>query len=206
MLFVIMPAKDPRVDAYIAKSATFAKPILKHVRLTVHENCPEVEETIKWGMPSFMYKGILCGMAAFKEHCSFGFWKASLILDKNGKPADAGMGSFGKLRSVKDLPSKKILAAYVRKAMELNDKGVKPPARTKPKQHVPLVVPADVKAALKKNKKAAATFANFSYSHQKEYLQWFTEAKQAETRKRRLAQAIEWMAEGKPRNWKYQNC
>jgi uncharacterized protein YdeI (YjbR/CyaY-like superfamily) len=201
-----VPSQDPRVDAYIKKSADFAKPILKHIRQTVHEACPQVEETIKWGMPSFMYKGILCGMAAFREHCSFGFWKSSLVLANNGKPADEGMGSFGKIRSIDDLPEKRVLTAYVRKAAELNEKGVKPRTRKQPTRRVPLVVPSYLAAALKKNTQAASTFNAFSYSHQKEYVEWLTQAKQDATRERRLVQTIEWLSEGKKRNWKYANC
>jgi uncharacterized protein YdeI (YjbR/CyaY-like superfamily) len=201
-----MAIKDPRVDAYIAKSGDFAKPILKYIRQTVHETCPEVEETLKWSMPTFMYKGILCGMAAFKEHCSFGFWKSSLILERNGKPADEGMGSFGKLRSVGDLPPKRVLAGYVRKAMDLNEEGVKPAARKKAKERSPLIVPPYLTAALKKNKEAASMFESFSYSHKKEYVEWLTEAKQEATRERRLAQTLQWLSEGKKRNWKYENC
>jgi uncharacterized protein YdeI (YjbR/CyaY-like superfamily) len=201
-----VPSKDPRIDAYIAKSADFAKPILKHIRQTVHEACPQVEETIKWGMPSFTHKGILCGMAAFKEHCSFGFWKSSLLFDKNDKSADEGMGSFGKLRSVNDLPAKSVLAGYVRRAAELNEKGIKPTPRKKATGGAPLVLPSYLTAALKTNKKAGSTFDAFSYFHKKEYVEWLTEAKQDTTRERRLAQTIEWLSQGKKRNWKYESC
>src|SRR3954452_3610237 len=123
-----MAKTDPRVDAYIERSAPFAKPILKHIRKVVHRGCPDVEETIKWGMPHFDYKGVMCGMAAFKAHCAFGFWKGSLIIDAQNKSADA-MGQFGRITSMKDLPPKRTLQGYVKKARELNDAGIKPPAR-----------------------------------------------------------------------------
>jgi uncharacterized protein YdeI (YjbR/CyaY-like superfamily) len=201
-----MGTRDPRVDAYIAKSAEFARPILSHIREVVHAACPDVEETMKWSFPNFMYKGMLCSMASFKEHCSFGFWKASLILEKGSENAEKGMGHFGKLTRVSDLPSKKVLTGYIKKAMQLNDEGVKAPSRVKKKAPKPVVVPEDLETALKKNKKAAESFAKFSPSHQREYIEWITEAKTEATRTRRLATAIEWMAEGKPRNWKYMNC
>lgn len=200
-----MGQKDPRVDAYIASSAEFAQPILRHLREVIHAACPEVEETLKWRMPSFMYHGILCGMAAFKQHCTFGFWKGSLIVDKNGQNLDDAMGQFGRLTSVKQLPPKKVLAGYIHKAMELNESGAKAPAKPKPKKK-PAVVPPDLAAALKKNAKARAAFENFSPSHQREYIEWITEAKREETREKRLQTTIEWLTEGKPRNWKYMNC
>ncbi|MBI2683036.1 MAG: YdeI/OmpD-associated family protein [Acidobacteriales bacterium] len=201
-----MGKKDKRIGAYIAKSAPFAHPILKHVRKLVHQACPDVEETLKWSAPTFMYKGMLCGMAAFKQHAAFGFWKGSLILDKAGKPVEQSMGNFGRLTSLSDLPPDKTLIGYIKKAMELNDSGVRSPARAKTKEKKPLVVPPYLKAALQKNKKAQATFEGFSYTNKKEYVEWLTDAKQEETRDRRLAQALEWMAEGKIRNWKYANC
>lgn len=198
-----MGKKDPRVDAYIARSAPFAQPILKHIRKQFHANCPEVEETLKWSMPSFMYKGMLGGMAAFKQHAALNFWKHKLVIGSE-RPSDA-MGSFGRLTSVRDLPSDKEITALIKKAMRFNDDGVKI-ARSRPKVKAPLKPPAYFLAALNKNKKAKATYDDFSYSCKKEYLEWITEAKTEETRNRRLAQAIEWMAAGKPRNWKYANC
>jgi uncharacterized protein YdeI (YjbR/CyaY-like superfamily) len=201
-----MAKTDKRIDAYIAKAAPFAQPILRHLRKLVHQGCPEVEETIKWGMPSFTHKGILCGMAAFKQHAVFGFWKGSLILDNKGPRVDEAMGNFGRLTSLKDLPADKVMLGHIRKAVALNEAGVKTPARTKTKQRKPLRVPEYLKAALRKNKKAQATFDGFSYSHKKEYVEWLTGAKQEETRQRRLALAIAWMAEGKSQNWKYEKC
>ena len=197
-----MGTRDPRIDAYIAKSPEFAQPILTHLRAVVHEACPNVEETTKWSSPHFDYHGMMCGMSAFKEHCAFGFWKASLVLDdKNNKAQDA-MGHFGRITSLADLPPKKTLMRYIKKAMELNEQGIvakRPPKRPKK----PIAVPPYFTAALKKNKKALATFEGFSPSHQREYLEWITEAKTEETRQRRLATAVEWMAEGKARNWRY---
>lgn len=200
-----MPTLDRRIDAYIAKSADFAKPILTYVREVVHAACPDVEETIRWGMPSFTYHGILCHMAAFKEHASLGFWKGSLVLEKKGASDDAGMGNFGRLTSVKDLPPKKILAGYIKKAMKLNQAGIavaKPKAKPKP----PPKTPPYLAAALRKNKKAAAHYAAFSPSMQREYVEWLTEAKTDATRDRRLETAVAWIADGKRRNWKYENC
>jgi uncharacterized protein YdeI (YjbR/CyaY-like superfamily) len=202
-----MPTRDPRVDAYIAKSAEFARPILKHIRKLVHVGCPDVMETMKWSFPHFDYKGMLCSMAAFKQHCTFGFWKGALIFDQGkglaGKTEEA-MGQFGRITALSDLPSDEALLGYVQKAVQLNDDGVKLPARSKPSTKKPLVVPVDLAAALKKNPEAQATFGDFSPSHRKEYVEWITEAKHEETRARRLATAIEWMAKGKPRNWKYE--
>lgn len=206
-----MSHRDPRVDAYIANAAPFAQPILQHVRAIVHEACPDVEETIKWGMPSFVYGGgILCGMAAFKAHASFGFWKHALVVGEGGAAEGGervGMGSFGKLASVRDLPPKKQLAAYVRKAAALNAPG---PRAAPGKAGVargtakPAPVPTpEFEAALRRHKAAAATFKAFPPGQQREYVEWIAEAKRADTRDRRIAQAVEWLAEGKPRNWKY---
>lgn len=193
-----MGKKDPRVDAYIARSAHFAKPILRHIREVVHKGCPEVEETIKWGMPHFDYKGMLCGMSAFKEHCALGFWKHKLVA-----PAKEGaMGHFGRITSLKDLPPDRVLVGYVREAARLNEAGVKVPRKVREPKKA-LATPSDLAAALKKNAKAQASFAGFSPSHKREYIEWITDAKTEETRKKRLGIAVEWMAEGKPRNWKY---
>lgn len=199
-----MGKKDPRVDAYIAKSADFARPILERIREQVHAVCPEVEETMKWSFPHFDYRGIICSMASFKEHCALGFWKGDLILSDDEKKRDA-MGHFGRIRSVKDLPSKADFARYLKKAMRLNEEGVKAPRRAPAtvKSAAPVEVPDDLTAALRKNRAAKAVFDAFPPSHKREYTAWITEAKRADTRKRRLEQAIEWMTEGKARNWKY---
>ena len=198
-----MPTTDKRVDAYIAKAPDFARPILTHLRAAVHEGCPECEETLKWGMPAFMYHGILCQMAAFKAHAVFGFWKGSLIADPKGKPINLGMGKdLGKVTSVADLPNKRQLIGYVKQAMKLNEDGVKVHRRPATRK-APAVVPADLAAALRKNKKAKATFDAFSPSAKRDYIDWLTGAKGEDTRTRRLAQAVQWMEEGKQRNWKY---
>ena len=199
-----MATKDPRIDAYIAKSADFAKPILKHLRKVVHAGCPQVQETLKWSMPHFDYKGVMCGMAAFKEHCSFGFWKESLIFDGNKSGEKEGMGSFGCIKSLKDLPNEKTLIGYVKKATALNEAGIKAPGRTQPKKREAIPVPDYFAAALKKNAKARKTFDAFSPSHRREYLQWVTEAKREETRKERMTTSLKWLAEGKVLNWRYQ--
>lgn len=200
-----MAKTDPRIDAYIAKAAPFAQPILRHVRKLVHRGCPEVQETIKWSMPHFDYRGIMLGVAAFKEHCSIGFWKGELILGKRAG-GDGGMGHFGKITSLKDLPSDKRFIEYVRKAAELNEQGIKKPADVKPRSARPeLTIPECLQEALRKNRKAAATFERFSYTNKKEYIDWLAEAKREETRSQRLQTAIAWLAEGKVRNWKYLN-
>jgi uncharacterized protein YdeI (YjbR/CyaY-like superfamily) len=200
-----MPRRDPRIDSYIAKAADFAKPILIHVREAFHTACPDVEETVKWGHPHFMHHGILAGMAAFKEHATLGFWKGKLILDQNGSQADEAMGSFGRLSSVKDLPPKAVLKGYIRKAVQLNEDGVKL-VRPKTKPKPAPKAPPYLLAALKKNGKAAVQYAALSPSMRREYVQWLTEAKTDATRQRRLETAVGWIAEGKKRNWKYEKC
>jgi len=198
----VMPTKDSRIDAYIVKAAAFARPILKHLRKVVHAGCPKVEETIKWGMPHFEYKGPLCGMAAFKQHCSFGFWKGELVIEGSAKGAEA-MGQFGRLTAITNLPSDKVLADYVRKAADLNEAGIKRPSPARSKVKKDVVVPDYFNAALAKNRKARETFEGFSPSHRKEYVEWITEAKREETRAQRIKTAIEWLVQGKSRNWKY---
>jgi uncharacterized protein YdeI (YjbR/CyaY-like superfamily) len=203
-----MGKRSPRVDEYIAKSADFAKPILEHLRELVHKACPEVEETIKWGMPSFDYKGPFCSMASFKQHAVFGFWKGSLLKDPKKymqpRSSDGGdaMGFFGRMMSVKDIPPNKVMLDFIKQAKKLNDDGVKLPPRVKTTMKE-IVVPAYFSKALKSNKKALATFNAFSPSNKKEYLTWVIEAKTETTREKRLKTALEWMAEGKIRNWKY---
>jgi len=198
-----MPSHDPRVDAYIAKSADFARPILEEIRARVHAACPNVEETIKWGMPSFVHAGaILCGMAAFKQHASFGYWKHALVM---GEAERDGMGSYGRLASVRDLPPKARMQADLRKAMKLNEDGVKPERRKSAPRPAP-EVPDELASALEKNKAAKATFDAFAPGCRREYIEWIVEAKREETRAKRLAQALEWMAQGKRRNWKYERC
>jgi uncharacterized protein YdeI (YjbR/CyaY-like superfamily) len=207
-----MGKQDPRVDAYIARSAPFARPILTHLRAVVHEACPEVEEAMKWSFPNFLYQGMFCSMAAFKEHCSFNFWKGELVFGPKARGTEKSMGQFGRLRAVSDLPSKKVLTGYIKAAMRLNDEGVKPPwllkrnaakvAKTA-KTAKAAAIPADLAKALKGNAKARAAFEKFPPSHRREYVQWITEAKREETRRRRFESALAWIAEGKPRNWRY---
>lgn len=200
-----MGFKNSKVDAYIAKAAPFAQPVLKHLRRLIHKACPPVAENIKWGMPSFEYKGMLCGFASFKQHCSFGFWKAALMKDKilmENARSETAMGHLGKITSLKDLPPDKKIIAWIREAMKLNEEGKKI-VKAKPVTEKELVIPVAILTAIRKNKKAGIVFEKFSPSARKEYIDWITEAKAAETKNRRLTQAIEWIAEGKPRNWKY---
>ncbi|HMJ09244.1 MAG TPA: YdeI/OmpD-associated family protein [Pyrinomonadaceae bacterium] len=199
-----MPKIDPRVDAYIERSAEFAKPILLHIRDLVHRACPDVEETMKWSFPHFDYKGMLCSMASFKHHCAFGFWKQALLEKDAFKAQKTAMGNFGRITSLNDLPPDDVIAGLVRQAVELNDKGIK--VEKKPAAKKELVVPDYLMAALKKSKAARETFDNFPYSCKKEYVEWITEAKTDATRDKRLATTLEWLSEGKRRNWKYENC
>jgi len=200
-----MPAIDPRIDAYIEKSAEFAKPILVHIRALVHKACPDITETMKWSFPHFDHKGIVCSMASFKQHCAFGFWKQTLM-EKDAFPAQkTAMGSFGRITSINDLPADKVMVDLIHQAIELNEKGVKvqkKPAAPKTE----LVVPDDLKKELSKNKNAKAAFEKFSYSHRKEYVEWIIEAKTEATRNKRLATTVEWLSDGKSRNWKYEKC
>ena len=212
-----MGTKDPRIDAYIEKSADFAKPILKKLRALVHKGCPPrgVQETIKWGTPAFDYKGPFCGMAAFKKHCVFGFWKSALLFE-DARSRSSGVGeklNWGargrdpvpaRITDVKDLPPDATIIALVKKAAKLNDEGVKLPRVTKKRK--PLPMPKYFAAALKKSKKAATKFEAFPRSHKREYIEWIVEARTDETRQRRIATAVEWIAEGKSRNWKYQKA
>lgn len=202
-----MGTRSPQVDRYIANSAEFAQPILTHIREVVHAACPEVVEEMKWSVPHFTYKGMLCAMNAFKAHCGFGFWKGKLVVPNL---AAEGAGQFGKLTSIKDLPPKKELTAYIKLAMKLNDDGVQAPhvaaqrAKAKKTASKPVVIPPELEAALKKNKKAAAAFEAMPPSHRREYADWIASAKQDETKQRRLAKAMEQIAEGKSQNWKYE--
>ena len=198
--------KNRLIDSYIKKSAEFSKPVLNHLRELVHTSCPEVEEKMKWSFPHFDYKGeMMCSMAAFKQHCAFGFWKASLMknsqkmFEKYGKTA---MGHLGQIKSLKDLPPDKVLIAGIKEAMKLNEDGIKTP-KSKPVTKEDIKTPDYFMTALKKNKKALETFQNFSASHVREYVEWITEAKTEATRNTRIETALEWLSEGKSRNWKY---
>lgn len=198
----VMPKRDPKVDAYIAAAAPFAKPILRRLRKVVHAGCPAVEETIKWGFPHFVYKGNIAGMAAFKEHCVFGFWKDALLFDREQTGQKEGMGQFGRLTHVADLPDEKTLIGYVRKAAELNDHGVS--AGRVRKKRAPLPVPNDFATALRTNTAAKKTFDAFTPGKRRDYIEWVTEAKRPETRQKRLATSLAWLAEGKSHSWKYE--
>ncbi len=198
--------RDPRVDAYIEKAPSFARPILEHFREAVHEACPQIEESIKWGHPSFAHHGIVCGISAFKEHCAFGFWKAALL---------DGVEIRQQAKSVDDLPKRRDLVRIVKQAAKLNEDGIKVPdkerregapgtqARQRAAAPRDLKVPDVLTRALRQNKPAAAAFEDLSYSHKKEYVEWIEEAKTEETRQRRVETTMAWVAEGKPRNWKY---
>lgn len=200
-----MSTRDPRIDRYIAGAAPFARPILVHLRGLVHAACPGVEETLKWGMPSFTYHGILCGMAAFKQHATFGFWKHSLVVEKGRHPAATAMGSFGRLTSISDLPSKRILTTYIRKAMRLNEEGVSARPKTARTSKPAPRVPTDLRNALATSQKARAAWTTFSPSHRREYIEWITDAKRPDTRERRVATTLEWLILGRHRNWQYES-
>ena len=205
------PEFNPKVDAYIAKAQPFAQPILAHIRELVHKACPEVEEAVKWSMPFFVVRGVVLGhMAAFKQHCAIGLWgpEMNAILNEAGLHSENGMGSLGEIISLKDLPADKKMLGYYRHAAELIVSGqrTKSLVRTAKSVKPAPEVPSELSVALKKNKAAAKVFAAFSTSCKREYSDWIAEAKRPETKEKRVAQAVEWIAEGKSRNWKYQNC
>lgn len=193
---------DPRVDAYIAKAAPFAQPILTHLRQIAHKALPDGEEGIKWGMPHFLLNGKnVAGMSAFKAHCAF-------VVHGEGKQGSGeGMGAYGKITSLEDMPGHAELAAAIQTAAErvkTQGSATKRSTPRKPKPEIP--VPDDFAAALAESDPAMATFNAFAPSHRREYLEWITQAKRPETRAKRIAQTIEWLVEGKKRNWKYENC
>ena len=196
-----MGKKDPRVDAYIEDSEPFARSILSHLREVVHETCPEVEETIKWRFPVFEYHGIMCNMASFKEHCAFGFWKPSLILEGDEARSETAMGQFGRITAVNELPPRETLIGYVRRAMEVNEKGLQPSSK-KPKK-ADVDPPADLTAALRAESGALEVFEEMAPGYRREYIEWIEEAKRDATRRRRIEKAVSQIAEGKSLNWKY---
>lgn len=201
-----MKNASPEVDRYIEKAAAFAQPILRRIRKAFHAAHPEVTEAMKWGHPFFEYKGVLGNMAAFKQHVGWGFWKASLMADPRGilKPPGEHTAMGGaRLASVDDLPPDDVLVTYVREAIRLNDENVKP-VRPKKAPRPEAEMPDDLAAALAASPAARETFDGFPPSHRREYIDWITEAKQPATRARRVAQTVEWVAEGKSRNWKYE--
>lgn len=197
-----MKNTDHRVDEYIKNSAPFAIPILTHIRKLMHSGCPELTETIKWGMPHFEFHGVIGSMAAFKEHAVFGFWKQDLIpgMKKYIKEKEA-MGSWGRITTIEGIPPDEEIIEFVRVAAKLNNEGIKSPKR----ELKPVVVdmPADFMESIRKNTKALETYENFSPSNKRDYAVWIQEAKTEETRTSRMATAVEWMSEGKPRMWKY---
>ncbi|MFZ1798246.1 MAG: YdeI/OmpD-associated family protein [Chitinophagaceae bacterium] len=200
-----MGKKNIQIDTYINQSAEFARPILEYFRLLVHTACPQISETIKWGFPNFEYKGIVCSMAAFKRHCSISFRKAGLLKDPLGLlqiSEKNGMGNFDKITSVSALPDKHVLISYIKEAVSLNENKIKIPLKTLKKTPLP-AIPPELKKALLENKKASATFANFSDSNKREYILWLNEAKTPQTFEKRLATTLSWLEEGKIRNWKY---
>lgn len=204
-----MKTTDKRIDAYIAKAPEFAVPILEKVRRVFHKASPKIGETMKWSTPHFEYEGLIGGMAAFKKHVSVTLWKGKLLSDPEGLFSEIGKTSMASLKvaSVKELPSEKVFVAYIKEAMRLNEEDVKlPTVANGKKKRATLKVPDDLAAALKTNKKAKATFDGFSYTNRMEYIEWITDAKREATRAKRLATTIEWLSEGKSRNWKYQNC
>ncbi|HEY0055012.1 MAG TPA: YdeI/OmpD-associated family protein [Pedobacter sp.] len=201
-----MEKYDSRIDEYIGKSAEFAKPILIHLRKLIHQASPQISETIKWGFPHFDYKGTVCSMASFKQHCAFGFWKSSLLKDDHQilqKESSEAMGQFGRIQSLSDLPDDEIILAYLLEATDLNEKGIKVPKKALSVVNTNIEVPDFLLEKLDLNPQAKSNFFKFSPSHRKEYINWLTEAKTEATRTKRLATAIEWLTEGKGRNWKY---
>ena len=197
-----MPSPDPRVDAYIAKAAPFAQPVLRHFRALAHRALPDLEEGIKWSMPAFMLGGKnVAGMAAFKAHCA-------IMIHGEGRLGDSpGMGGYGKVAALSDLPSDAELEASIQAAARrVSERGSAAKPKVAKASKAPIPMPEDFASALAKVPEAAATLDGFAPSHRREYLEWITEAKQAATRERRIAQAVEWLAEGKKRNWKYERC
>lgn len=198
--------RSREVDAYIRNAQPFARPILSHLRRLMHRACPQVMETIKWGVPHFEYQGPVAMMAAFKRHASFGFWKQKLMADPARlfpKPGQSSMGG-RRIRALSDLPPDTVLTRYIHAAIELNRKGIK--ARRVVRRRPAPRTPADLAAALKQNPRARATYQDFPPSKRREYIEWLTGAKQEATRRRRLATAVAWLAAGKSRNWKYERC
>lgn len=198
-------------NTYILKSKEFAQPILMHLQYIVHKACPEAEKVMKWSFPHFLYKGkILCSMASFKEHCAFGFWLAQEMKDpdeiflRGKEDVESAMGHLGKIKSIKDLPSDKILIKYIKEAMKLIDVGVVLTSKTKSKKAEAVPIPIEFTKALTKNKMANTFFKSISISQQNEYTNWILEAKQESTKERRIIQAVEMLGESKTKNWKYE--
>lgn len=197
-------SRDARIDAYIARAQPFARPILEKVRERVHRAIPNVEEAIKWSMPAYLADGkILLITAAFKGHAALNFWRGQEL--ESSHESVGAMGQFGRIKSVEELPSDAELDRLIREAAELAKSA---PAPRKAK-HEPKPQPAmhsDFAAALDKAPKARAALDAFPPSARRDYLEWITDAKQDATRAKRIATAVEWLSEGKRRNWKYEKC
>lgn len=196
-------SRDARIDAYLDRAQPFAQAILTRVRERVHAVLPEIEETVKWSAPAYTLGGkIILITAAFKSHAAINFWRGQEIRD--GANED-GMGQFGKLKSIGDLPPDGELDALIRKAAELAH-SAPTPRKTK---HQPKPAPEmhpDFAAALDRSAKAKAALESFPPSARRDYLEWVADAKQDDTRAKRIATAVEWLSEGKRRNWKYEKC
>lgn len=198
-----MAKKNPAVDAYIKKAQPFAQPILKKLRTIIHKGCPKVTEEMKWSQPFYMYQGrVLCATMGFKKHCALVFWKSGLIKKKNGQKAKDDLKHLRRISSLDELPPEREILAYIKLAMHLNEPTTKLPPREK--RSTPVKAPNDLLAALRANPKAKKHFETFSPSKKKDYIFWITGAKTEETRERRLETAIDWISEGKARNWKYE--
>lgn len=198
---MFMSTKDPRVDRYIENAAEFARPVLLHLRELIHDAAPEVEETLKWGIPHFMHNGIVCSMAAFRQHCAFTFWHGQAVLAEDSR-REGAMGQFGRITGIEDLPPREILMDHVRRAVEYNASAPPGTTRTAGKRSEP-EIPDAFRLALESDSAARAAFDQFSPSQRREYVEWIADAKRDATRERRIRTALEWISEGKPRNWKY---
>jgi len=202
-----LPSSEPEVDAYAEGVEAFAKPILAHLRGLIRATCPEVVETLKWGIPHFDYRGeMMCIFAAYRSHCAFSFWKSALMSDPRLKASidlPASKRFMGKLRSLADLPVDAELTAWIREAMLLNEQGAKvAPRKTSAAPKIVVAPPAFVER-LAASPSVKAMFESKSASFQKEYNVWIAEAKTEATRDKRINEALAWIAEGKGRFWKY---
>jgi uncharacterized protein YdeI (YjbR/CyaY-like superfamily) len=191
---------DPRVDAYIQAAPPSAQPILERLRTIARRALPEAQEDMKWGMPHFTIGGKnVAGFAAFKEHCSF--------VVHGDNPEGGGMGGYGKIASLAEIPPEKQIVAALHAARDrIKEHGSATTGRGAPKPKAEIAMPDDLAAALGAAPKAKAVFEALAPSHRREYLEWITSAKREETRAKRIATTIEWLTEGKKRNWKYEKC
>lgn len=194
--------EDARVDEYVERAAEFARPILLHLRLLVHQACPEIDETIKWSRPFFVHRGtIIANMAAFKRHCSFGLWGPGMT----PLSTDGAGGSLARIESLAGLPEDAAIVAMVRDAIKRvgNTGAAATKGRVKAVSE-DIAVPQDLALALAEIDGAIAHFEALSPSCKREYVLWIEEAKRKETRARRVGETARWIAEGKRRNWKYE--